>query len=226
MVTQRHTSLTLRTQVGVVAESLARCQPNDPFALQRLFQQLLALRASLERDSARELAPACTLAIRVIEQLQQPSPRIEGALAMEIVTGLVGVVCGAIGLEGVVDPPSEVRAATGTEAVDQAPAKAPEKADARPEAKADEKSAAARLSKTGRQPSLKLVSSRKLGEMLTQMSLLTPTQVERALNHQRVTGCRFGEALIEMRILTREAVESALRMQDARRGPRGPWGNR
>src|SRR5688572_3276278 len=210
MFPHRHASLTLRTQVSAVAESLARCEPNDAFALQRLLQQLLSLRALLERDSASDLAPACTLAIRVVDQLLKPDPQIGAALAKEIVTGLVGIVCGAIQLEGVVDPPSEVRAATGTDAPDKAPAKVLDKAEGG-------KSAA-------KQANLKLVSSRKLGEMLTQMSLLTPTQVEKALNHQRMTGCRFGEALIEMRVLTKEAVESALRMQDARRGPKGPWG--
>jgi hypothetical protein len=218
MLPQRHTSLSLRTQLNAVGETLATCEPSDAFALQRLSQQLLTLRAMMERDSASELVPACTLAIRMVDQLQQ-SAQFSPEFAMEIVSGLVAVVCGGVGLDGVVELAEDTRAATGTDAADKAPAPQARPEDATPPS-------IRMLGKSGRPPSLKLVSSRKLGEMLTQMSLLTPAQVEKALNHQRVTGCRFGEALIEMRILTKEAVESALRMQDARRGPKGPWGSR
>jgi hypothetical protein len=76
-----------------------------------------------------------------------------------------------------------------------------------------------------RGPELRLTSSRKLGEILVQMSLLTPSQVEQALAHQRMTGCRLGEALVEMRILSKSTVESALRGQGLRRnsGLDDPW---
>lgn len=64
---------------------------------------------------------------------------------------------------------------------------------------------------------LKMVSNRKLGEILVQMSLLTTAQVEQALAHQRMTGCRLGEALVQMRVLPKATIESALRVQGARR---------
>jgi hypothetical protein len=160
------------------------------------------------------VVPACTLALRVTELLQQ-SPQIGAKPALEIVAGLVGVICAVLGIDGVVDIPGErAMAATGTDPVvaETAPPQDP------PVARV--------LARTSKTPSLKLVSNRKLGEMLMQMSLLTPSQVEQALNHQRMTGCRFGEALVQMRVLSKEAVESALRMQDARNGPSGPWSNR
>jgi hypothetical protein len=74
------------------------------------------------------------------------------------------------------------------------------------------------------QTQLRMVSNRKLGELLVQMSLLTPTQVEQALAHQRMTGCRLGEALIQLKLLPKNTVESALRMQGSRRNFSGdPW---
>lgn len=73
-------------------------------------------------------------------------------------------------------------------------------------------------------PQLKMVTNRKLGEMLVQMSLLTPQQVEQALAHQRMTGCRLGEALIEMRVLPKMTVENVLRIQGTRRQTSNdPW---
>ncbi len=210
----RHTSLSLRTQLSAVAESLEACDAADPYALQRLGQQIVRLRTLMERDQSAEVVPACTLALRVTELLQQSQP-IGAKPALEILTGLLGVICGVLGVDGVVDIPGEkAGAATGTASAvaEKAPAKEP------PVARV--------LARTTKAPSLKLVSSRKLGEMLVQMSLLTPAQVEQALNHQRMSGCRFGEALVQMRILSKEAVESALRMQDARKGPNGPWSSR
>jgi len=73
-------------------------------------------------------------------------------------------------------------------------------------------------------PALRMVSSRKLGEILVQMSLLTPQQVEQALAHQRMTGCRLGEALIEMRIVPKTTIDNVLRVQGSRKQSYGdPW---
>lgn len=92
---------------------------------------------------------------------------------------------------------------------------------------APEEGAAPQASKTEplqRTAQLKMVSSRKLGEILVQMSLLNSSQVEQALAHQRMTGCRLGEALIQMRLLPKATIDSALRVQGARRHSSGdPW---
>ena len=65
---------------------------------------------------------------------------------------------------------------------------------------------------------LQLASAKKLGELMVQLSMLTPAQVEAALAEQRISGCRFGEALIQLRMLPREAVENAIRAQRSRAG--------
>lgn len=74
---------------------------------------------------------------------------------------------------------------------------------------------------------LKLLSARRLGEIMVQMSMLTPEQVERALQYQRSQGCRFGEALVEIGALSKDAVQSALRLQDKRAADaqRRGWSN-
>jgi hypothetical protein len=72
---------------------------------------------------------------------------------------------------------------------------------------------------------LQMVSAKKLGEIMIQLSMLTPSQVERALVHQKATGCRLGEALVELQLVPREAVQTALRIQQVRRGDGGDvWG--
>lgn len=84
--------------------------------------------------------------------------------------------------------------------------------------------AAAKTEPLQRTAQLKMVSNRKLGEILIQMSLLTTVQVEQALAHQRMTGCRLGEALIQLRLLPKATIESALRVQGARRqSGSDPW---
>jgi hypothetical protein len=67
---------------------------------------------------------------------------------------------------------------------------------------------------------LKLVSSRRLGEIMVAMSMLNSDQIERALQFQRSRGCRFGEALVELGMLNKDAVMAALRVQEMREDPR------
>jgi hypothetical protein len=194
----RHTSLSLRTQFTSVATALASCDPADYFATSRLLEQLGALRTQLERDETAELVPYCALAIRLMEVLNKEG-QLDARETMSAIDGVLRLMCAPLGI----DPPPAAAE------LQPRPPELPTKTSLTPP-------------KDG-SPSLKLLSHKKLGEMLVQMSLLTPSQVEQALAHQRLTGCRLGEALIQMRILARETVESALRMQGARRTNDDPW---
>ena len=64
---------------------------------------------------------------------------------------------------------------------------------------------------------LALIDGKRLGELLVQMTMLTPDQVEAAVKVQRATGQRLGEALLQMRLLTPDMLESALRVQKTKR---------
>jgi hypothetical protein len=194
----RHTSLSLRTQFTALVASLASCDPADYFATSRLLEQLGAMRTQMERDNAEELLPICSLAIGLMEILNKEG-QLGARETMSAIDGVMRLMCGPLGIE---------QPATHADLQPKAPDSTPKTSLPSP--------------KEG-SPSLKLLSHKKLGEMLVQMSLLTPSQVEQALSHQRLTGCRLGEALIQMRILARETVESALRMQGARRANEDPW---
>jgi hypothetical protein len=64
---------------------------------------------------------------------------------------------------------------------------------------------------------LALRDGQRLGELLVNMTMLTPEQVEEAVKVQRATGQRLGEALLQMRLLTPDMLESALRVQKTKR---------
>lgn len=49
-----------------------------------------------------------------------------------------------------------------------------------------------------------MYGTKRLGEWLVQMGLITPQQLQEALEIQRTTGKRLGETLIELGYLTRE----------------------
>lgn len=194
-----HTSLSLRTQLSGVVASLASCDPADYFATSRLVQQITVLRGQLEREQRSGLLPLCSLALRTAEALNKDG-KLGPQQTLDAIDGMLEQLCGSLGIE----PSTEAAAVP-------APA---------PEAPVPAKVVLGRTSST---PALKLVSSRKLGDLMVQLAMLNPSQVEQALNHQRMTGCRFGEALIQLRLLTKEAVESAVRMQNARRPSRDDW---
>ena len=64
---------------------------------------------------------------------------------------------------------------------------------------------------------LSLLDGKRIGELLVTLSMLTPEDVERALDKQKKTGMLLGEALVELKIVSRGAVDAALRLQSARR---------
>lgn len=197
----RHTSLSLRTQLTGLDGALRACDPTDYFATARLVQQLDALRTQMEKEQVPELLPACSMALRIAEVVNRDG-QVGPKQAMSLIDGVLAQLCQALSVERA-PAPAEAAAAEPTQPALPAGA---------------EKTAVRQL---------KTISNRKLGEIMMQLSLLTPAQVEQALAHQRMTGCRLGEALIQMRVLSREAVESALRVQGVRRADRDdPWGHR
>jgi hypothetical protein len=214
-----HTSLSLRTHLNGVVAAISSCDPADFFSTSRVVQQLTDLRSQAERDRAQAVLPLCTVALHFAEALNR-EPQLSPKAAKDLLAEMLAAVCTTLGVETEGAP-------TGDGELPQLPAgTVPEAAPAGSTKTAGDARAPMPVSSgtTAKRPGLKLVSNKRLGEMLVQMSLLTPTQVEQALNHQRVTGCRLGEALIQMRILTRETIESALRMQGARRATTdNPW---
>lgn len=204
MSQSRHSSLSLRTQLNGLTSELNRCDPTDAFAAGRIAQQLGSVRNQLEKENLNELVPICSLAVRLADVLNRDG-EITPVEARNILEETIKEICGALGFE-----PEEV-ASIATAATTPTP-------------KAAFPQPAAALGETAQRASLKLVSNRKLGELMVQMSMLTPAQIEQALSHQRMTGCRFGEALVQMRLMPKEAVESALRVQGARKPQKDDWG--
>ncbi len=198
MSTPRHTPLSLRTQLVALANELHSSDSDDYFANDRSAQQLSKLKTSLERDGFKDVAEQVAVAVRLAEFLQA-GEALKSEQAHELLELLVKSIATAIGVE--LPSPGASPAASKSD------------------------SAAASAAPAPRANELRLSSNRKLGEILVQMSLLTPSQVEQALAHQRMTGCRLGEALVEMRILSKSTVESALRGQGLRRGANysDPW---
>lgn len=68
-----------------------------------------------------------------------------------------------------------------------------------------------------RRAPLALVDGRRIGELLVTLSMLKPSDVERALALQQQTGSLLGEALVELGIVGRSSVDAALRLQSSRR---------
>ncbi|MCC7014639.1 MAG: hypothetical protein IT454_18910 [Planctomycetes bacterium] len=209
MAQSRHTSLSLRTQLSGLAGAVNSSDPSDFFSVARVVQQLSLVRGLIEKEQVTELVPLCTAAQRLAELLNQDG-QIGATDARAVIDQIVVGMCEQLGIE---------RQAPAPSAAPEVGAQAPV---AKPEVGAKEPPPA--LGKTATGPSLKLVSNRKLGDLMVQLSMLTPTQVEQALGHQRMTGCRFGEALVQMRILPKDAVESALRIQSARKAQGDGWG--
>lgn len=197
MTQPKHTTLSLRTQLVSIAGGLRGTDARDYFANDRSAQQLGALKAQLERDGFKDVAQHAAVALRIAEMLQQ-GVEIKAEQALELQRAIIEAIATSLSVEL---PAGAAPAATDGSAP-----------------------AAAKPEPLHRTQSLRMVSNRKLGEILVQMSLLTSTQVEQALAHQRMTGCRLGDALIQLRLLPKATVESALRVQGARRNDGGdPW---
>lgn len=196
MTQPRHTTLSLRTQLVSIVEGLRGTDARDYFANARSAQQLGALKVQLERDGFKDIAQHAAVALRIAEMLQD-GESIKAEQALELQRATLEAIASSLAVE--------LPASAASAASNAAPA-------------------AAKAESLHRTQALRMVSNRKLGEILVQMSLLTTAQVEQALSHQRMTGCRLGEALIQMRLLPKATVESALRVQGARRHDGGdPW---
>lgn len=205
MTQSRHTPLGLRTQLVALANGISSSDAKDYFANERTANQIGSLKVQLERDGFKDVAQQSAVALRIAEILQHEE-QIGPEKARELLTLLVQSMATSLGI----DLPVTAQQASAA----QAPGAKPERAAAAPTP----------VPTGAGQTQLRMVSNRKLGELLVQMSLLTPTQVEQALAHQRMTGCRLGEALIQLKILPKNTVESALRMQGSRRNAAGdPW---
>lgn len=206
MTQSRHTPLGLRTQLVALANGISSSDAKDYFANERTANQIGSLKVQLERDGFKDVAQQSAVALRIADILQREE-QIGPEKARELLALLVQAMATSLGIDLPVTA-QQAAAAPG------------------PDAKAERAVAAAPTPvPTGAgQTQLRMVSNRKLGDLLVQMSLLTPTQVEQALAHQRMTGCRLGEALIQLKILPKNTVESALRMQSSRRNISGdPW---
>jgi hypothetical protein len=206
MTQSRHTPLGLRTQLVALANGIGSSDAKDYFANERTANQIGSLKVQLERDGFKDVAQQSAVALRIAEILQREE-QIGPEKAHELLAMLVQSMATSLGID--------------LPATAQPPAAGPA-SDAKPE----RASAAAPtpVPTAAGQTQLRMVSNRKLGELLVQMSLLTPGQVEQALAHQRMTGCRLGEALIQLKLLPKNTVESALRMQGSRRNFSGdPW---
>ncbi len=197
MTQSRHTPLSIRTQLVSIAGALSCAESHDYFANDRSAQHLGALKAQLDRDGFKDIARFAAVALQIAEMLQEGG-EIRAEQALQLQRSLVEALANSLAVEL---PPGAAAA----------PADAAAGGSAKPES-------------LNRTQSLRMVSNRKLGEILVQMSLLTSSQVEQALAHQRMTGCRLGDALIQLRLLPKTTVESALRVQGARRHDTGdPW---
>ncbi|MBL8803069.1 MAG: hypothetical protein JNN27_13785 [Planctomycetes bacterium] len=208
MTQSRHTPLGLRTQLVALANGIGSSDAKDYFANERTANQIGSLKAQLERDGFKDVAQQGAVALRIAEILQREE-QIGPEKAHELLAMLVQSMATSLGIDLPVtaQPPAAAPSSSSDAKTERAPAAAPTPVP------------------TGAgQTQLRMVSNRKLGELLVQMSLLTPTQVEQALAHQRMTGCRLGEALIQLKLLPKNTVESALRMQGSRRNFSGdPW---
>jgi hypothetical protein len=206
MTQSRHTPLGLRTQLVALANGIGSSDAKDYFANERTANQIGSLKVQLERDGFKDVAQQSAVALRIAEILQREE-QIGPEKAHELLAMLVQSMATSLGI----DLPATAQLPAAGTTSDAKPERAP--------------AAAPTPVPTGAgQTQLRMVSNRKLGELLVQMSLLTPTQVEQALAHQRMTGCRLGEALIQLKLLPKNTVESALRMQGSRRNFSGdPW---
>lgn len=206
MTQSRHTPLGLRTQLVALANGIGSSDAKDYFANERTANQIGSLKVQLERDGFKDVAQQSAVALRIAEILQREE-QIGPEKAHELLAMLVQSMATSLGI----DLPATAQPPAARPASDAKPDRAPA-------------AAPTPVPTAAGQTQLRMVSNRKLGELLVQMSLLTPGQVEQALAHQRMTGCRLGEALIQLKLLPKNTVESALRMQGSRRNFSGdPW---
>lgn len=194
----------LREHVLGVVTALSTYDVRDSAAFEDLHRRLESLAAETEGSGLDELAPLCRIALRTTELLRRDD-RKDSDLGLELIESMVRHVSRSI--EGT---------RSEQERRDEAKERFNERVavDSGPHCPVQHNKVV--LSNKLPTRGLQLASAKKLGELMVQLSMLSPAQVEAALAQQRVSGCRFGEALIQLRILPREAVENAIRAQRSR----------
>jgi hypothetical protein len=196
----------LREHVLGVVTALSTYDASDSAAFADLHRRLESLTSEAEGAGLDELAPLCRIALRTTELLRRDD-RKDSDLALELIESMVRHVS-----KSIEDSRSE------QERREQAKQRVQERVGNEPEPHCAVQHNKVMLSNKLPNRGLQLASAKKLGELMVQLSMLTPAQVEAALAEQRISGCRFGEALIQLRMLPREAVENAIRAQRSRAG--------
>lgn len=178
---------------------LPGCNPLDSNETAQLARQLMELRSLLEARGAESQVVLCDLAQKVVQIVSR-----HGVVGPREAMGLVDAML------------KDLRASFGA-------------APARDEGDDLQRQLEALTGRGGENGTgLQLVDGRKLGEILVSLSMLTPADVERAVQRQKTSGMRFGEALIDLGLISREAIRSALNIQRRRRGSgwSDPWSER
>lgn len=196
----------LREHVLGVVTALSTYDAGDSAAFTELHRRLESLATEAEGAGLDELAPLCRIALRTTELLRRDD-RKDSDLGLELIESMVRHVSKSIEGTRSEQERRELSKERFSERVNL---------DTGPHCPVQHNKVV--LSNKPPSRGLQLASAKKLGELMVQLSMLTPAQVEAALAEQRVSGCRFGEALIQLRILPREAVENAIRAQRSRAG--------
>lgn len=196
----------LREHVLGVVTALSTYDARDTAAFADLHRRLEGLASEAEGAGLDEVAPLCRIALRTTELLRRDD-RKDSDLGLELIESMVRHVS-----KSLEDSRSE------QERREESKERFSERVgtDTGPHCAIQHNKVV--LSNKPPSRGLQLASAKKLGELMVQLSMLTPAQVEAALAEQRISGCRFGEALIQLRILPREAVENAIRAQRSRAG--------
>ncbi|HVS17463.1 MAG TPA: hypothetical protein VMT18_02600 [Planctomycetota bacterium] len=189
-----------------LAEFIPGCNPLDTNDLRQILRGVGALRGTLRADQAELEDYLCGLAERMVELIERHG-HIAGRQALSLVVEILTQVATSMGAElQAAAQQDTARPEPVGEVGDSAPLPGPGLLDTR--------------------VGLRMMDQRKLGEILVSLSMLTPTQVESALRHQKASGKRFGESLVELGYIKKSALDASLRMQRRQKdGPRNrpPW---
>lgn len=194
-----------------LADFIPGCNPLDTNDLCQILREVGALRGNLRADAAEVEDYLCGLAERMVEMIERHG-HIAGRQAFSIVVDILEQVAASMS--------AELQSA----AADAMTRSEGEPARRAPLQSAEESESAVDLSSSG--VGLRLMDQRKLGEILVSLSMLTPSQVESALRHQKSSGMRFGESLVELGLIKKNALEATLRIQRRQSSSRSsppPW---
>jgi hypothetical protein len=212
MTTPHHKSERVTAQLTRVESLLASCNPFDAADTAAVALQLRELGGTFQEAKSVHRAALCDLARALVEQIS-----LHGVLGPRDAVELVR--------QAVARAKSDAGAAPPVEDIST---RLEDPRGAVPDPTHLTPNPGPTLSVEGANASLQLIDSRKLGEILVSLSMLTPTQVERALKMQRASGRRFGEALVELDLISKDALRSVLKLQKRRSDPRSnePWSKR